>query len=128
MMHDFSVLRRFVAVQMHPRSVLLACLLISNVFLHAKDPDKAGSTDELFGFSKVGRVLLTLSPEDWKAIKPDEPARPGGPGGFGPQALLAESLLRQFDADKNDELSREEFTGGFDHWFQAWDTKQAGWL
>ena len=66
------------AVQMRTISFLLTCLVASNVALCAKDPEKVDNTDALFGFSKVGRVLLTLSPEDWKAIKPDEPEPASG--------------------------------------------------
>jgi spore coat protein CotH len=53
---------------------------------------------------------------------------PGGPGGFAPGGFLARGFLTALDADKNGELSRNEFTAGFDKWFSDWDTDKAGAL
>ena len=57
-------------------------------------------------------------------------AGPGGPGGFGggPGALLAGAFLTALDADKNAQLTREEFVGGFGKWFEAWKTDKSGLL
>jgi spore coat protein H len=113
---------------MQRSSPILIGIFVSFGFLRAEEPASPATEDALFGFSRIGSALLTFTPEDWKEIKPDEPAGPGGPGGFGPADFLAQSLIRQFDSDKNSDLSREEFTAGFDRWFQAWDAKKAGFL
>jgi spore coat protein CotH len=51
---------------------------------------------------------------------------PGGPGGpprnFGPGVFLAPAFMNAFDADKDNHLTRDEFTGGFANWFSAWNT------
>jgi hypothetical protein len=36
--------------------------------------------------------------------------------------------MTALDADKDGELSREEFVGGFKKWFEAWDTEKTGVL
>lgn len=55
---------------------------------------------------------------------------PGNPGGFGggPGGLLAGAFLTAFDADKNNQLTREEFVNGFAKWFEAWNTDKSGLL
>ena len=55
---------------------------------------------------------------------------PGGPGGFGggPGGLLAGAFLTALDADKNGQLARDEFVGGFGRWFEAWNTDKSGLL
>lgn len=53
-----------------------------------------------------------------------------GPGGFGggPGGPLAGALVRVMDVDKNGQVSREEFVGGFGRWFEAWNTDKSGLL
>ena len=38
------------------------------------------------------------------------------------------ALVKALDADKDKKLGREEFVGGFDKWFVAWDTGKTGTL
>jgi hypothetical protein len=56
--------------------------------------------------------------------------RPGGPGGFGggPAAMLASTFLTALDADKNEQLTREEFVRGFGRWFESWNADKSGFL
>jgi spore coat protein CotH len=53
---------------------------------------------------------------------------PGGPGGFGPGSFLARGFLSALDADKNSEVTKAEFTEGFNQWFANWDTDKGGAL
>jgi hypothetical protein len=57
----------------------------------------------------------------------DEPA-PGMPRNMGPGTFLGPAIHAKFDADKNGELTRAEFTGGFEKWFAAWDKDKSGSL
>jgi len=57
--------------------------------------------------------------------------RPGGRGGpgntlFGPETFLASAFMRELDADKNGELTRDEFVNGFKKWFESWDSAKTG--
>jgi hypothetical protein len=49
---------------------------------------------------------------------------PGGPG-FGPGTFVGPSFLAALDTDKNEAVSREEFTRGFARWFTAWKEPQS---
>lgn len=60
---------------------------------------------------------------------------PGGPGGggrggggFNMAAMLAGGLFKQADADKNEKLSKAEFSSLAGTWFDKIDTKKAGKL
>jgi spore coat protein H len=59
---------------------------------------------------------------------PGRPGRQGGPGGFGPGNFLGRIFMDGLDADKNREITRDEFTSGFSRWFDAWDTDRSGAL
>ena len=49
--------------------------------------------------------------------------RPGGPGGgFDPARFVAPRLVGALDANKDGEVSREEFVQGFTGWFDAWSS------
>src|SRR5678815_3428981 len=94
-----------------------------------------GDLRKLFGFDKVRSAHLIFAPDQWEAIKPAGRARgPGGPGAlrgpmmFSPGAMLVPGFLRELDSDKSGEISRDEFVGGFDRWFAAWDVKHQGFL
>src|SRR5688500_931032 len=101
---------------------------------------------ELFQFSYVWNVNLTISAEDWAAMEPKNagawppppPGRrgPGGPGApgapaatqrlnFGPATFLMPSFMAG-DQDKDGKLSEAEFTGLGDKWFAQWDKDKAG--
>jgi len=90
---------------------------------------------EIYGLTRLLNAHLQFTAANWKALQPEEPAGrggpgrgPGGPGGFGPGPMLAGAFLQQFDANKDGQLSREEFQSGFTRWFQAWDAKHIGSL
>ena len=51
---------------------------------------------------------------------------PGGPGGFGPGMLLAPRLLAQADKNGDQKLTREEFTGLANTWFDKLDPDKTG--
>lgn len=53
---------------------------------------------------------------------------PPMPPGFGPGLFLAPAFLAELDADENREVTRAEFTQGFQAWFEAWDANRAGLL
>ena len=52
----------------------------------------------------------------------------GGPGGFGPGMFLGGAFMTAFDADKDDRVTRSEFTEGFAKWFEQWNTDKSGSL
>ncbi len=52
----------------------------------------------------------------------------GGPGDFGPGTFLGPAIMAALDADKNGELTKAEFTAGFDNWFRKWNSDQSGSL
>jgi hypothetical protein len=41
---------------------------------------------------------------------------------FGPGFMLAPHFMRDFDADKDNELTRDELTAGLAKWFEGWNT------
>lgn len=107
----------------------------------ANEETKGDSTgpakrSELFDSSKVWNVHLTFTPAEWEAMEPkggnDGPfGRPGGPGGgpgrrFGPAMFLAPGILQQADADKDNAISKDEFTQLATQWFANWDKDKAG--
>src|SRR5205085_9819639 len=51
----------------------------------------------------------------------------GGPGMFG-RRMLAEEMVSQADKDKDQQLSKVEFTGLADTWFDKMDSKKTGKL
>ncbi|MGZ8898952.1 MAG: CotH kinase family protein [Limisphaerales bacterium] len=53
---------------------------------------------------------------------------PGMPRNFGPGTFLGPGLVVKFDADKDGNLSRDEFISGFSKWFAAWDKEKSGAL
>jgi hypothetical protein len=57
-------------------------------------------------------------------------SRPGGPPQpeFKPEEMVEPPLVKSLDSNKDKKLSREEFVGGFDRWFIAWDTDKKGIL
>jgi len=93
----------------------------------------AGSSEEgdVYGFDRILSARLTFTPENWEAIKPEEPAeagRLGGPGAFGPGAMLVGVFQKELDADNDGSFSRVEFVSGFQKWFTAWDSRKNGYL
>ena len=56
------------------------------------------------------------------------PGRPGGRGGFDLAGMLAGGLFSQSDTDKNQKLSKAEFSGLAGTWFEKIDAKKAGKL
>jgi spore coat protein H len=57
------------------------------------------------------------------------PRGPGGPpGGFGPAMFLPAAFLATMDANKDGIITRDEFTRGFEKWFQSWGGTAAGGL
>ena len=45
---------------------------------------------------------------------------------FGPGTFLAPAFTAKFDSDRNGNLSRDEFVGGFSKWFAALDKEKSG--
>jgi hypothetical protein len=96
-------------------------------------------SSELFQPTKVWTIHLRFTAEQWQAMEPAEtegfmpgPGRmrfagPGGPGGFGPAAILAPSFLKG-DKDKDGKLSEEEFRALGEQWFSEWDKDKHGQL
>src|SRR5229473_1176839 len=56
------------------------------------------------------------------------PGGPGGPGGFGPGNFLGERMLSAADKNSDGKLSREEFAGLADAWFDKLDPGKTGKL
>lgn len=121
----------------YPTSLCLVALVFLSPKGRAAEVDNAAA---LFGFEKVHDAHLIFAPDQWEAIKPDQPepgpggfGRPGGPNGggpmmFSPGGMLVPGFLRSLDADKDGRLPKEEFTSGFERLFTAWDAKQQGYL
>ncbi|MGE5609412.1 MAG: CotH kinase family protein [Bacillota bacterium] len=63
----------------------------------------------------------TLPEFGFAAAPPD--AQQQGPGSF-----LAPVFIRFLDADKDNQLTRDELLQGFDKWFDTWDTDKTGIL
>lgn len=106
-----------------------ALAIVCGFTLACSGAAESPSAEKFYGFDRVLNVHLTFSPEDWQAIKPREPEEtrgPGGPGAFGPGAMLAGVFKTQLDADKDEAFSREEFVSGFQRWFTSWDVKKTG--
>ena len=47
---------------------------------------------------------------------------------MGQGMFIGPAMQVKFDSDKNGDLTRAEFTGGFTKWFAAWDTEKSGAL
>jgi hypothetical protein len=56
------------------------------------------------------------------------PGGPGGPMRFGPGNFLSPVFVSALDADKEGQVTHDEFVSGFLKWFDAWDTDHAGVL
>jgi spore coat protein CotH len=59
--------------------------------------------------------------------------RPGGPGGrgpgdFGPGMFLGPAWMQALDTQKKGEISEDDFTRGFIHWFESWNADKSGLL
>jgi hypothetical protein len=54
--------------------------------------------------------------------------RQGGPGGFNPGGFLGGAFLSAMDSNKDESVTREEFTKGFTKWFDAWNADKSGTL
>lgn len=59
---------------------------------------------------------------------------PGGPGaaadqgGFRPVVVLGNAVMTALDADRDGQITRDEFRRGFARWFEAWNTAKNGVL
>jgi hypothetical protein len=53
---------------------------------------------------------------------------PGGRGGFGPGIFLSGGFMSVMDQNKDSTVSHQEFTTGFNKWFDAWETGKTGEL
>ncbi len=53
---------------------------------------------------------------------------PGGPGGFGPGNFLGPAFVNALDANKDGQVTHDEFVQGFGKWFAAWNSDQSGFL
>jgi hypothetical protein len=62
------------------------------------------------------------------AGSPGGPKTPALPPGFGPGMFLGPAFLAELDANKDGMLTRAEFTGGFQRWFDTWDSERTGYL
>ncbi len=113
-----------------------------NVKWKVKIPGEGYATPTIWG-EKV--FVLSAIPTGKKvepppATAPDSSARPngppegdgpggrGGPGGFGPGNFLGRQMLVAADKNSDRKLSRDEFTGLADAWFDKLDTDKAGKL
>ena len=54
--------------------------------------------------------------------------RGGGPGRFGSGAFLGSAFMTALDANKDETLTRDEFTQGFVRWFETWNIDRSGAL
>src|SRR5207302_1922938 len=82
---------------------------------------------------KTGETAWEVEPP-----KPDEserqqggpggPGGPGGRGGFGPGMMLAPQIFSQADKNRDQKLSKDEFTGLSDVWFDKLDPDKDGKL
>ena len=97
------------------------------ILVAGSDAADSSSSGDLYGFDRVLTAHLTFTPENWEAIKPEEPAETrGGPGAFGPGGMLVGPFQKELDADKDGAFSKQEFVLGFQRWFAAWDVKKNG--
>lgn len=95
--------------------------------------EKGKTPEELFQMTKVWTIHLKFEPEQWEQMEPKGgggfggPGGPGrggrGAGGFGPSMLLAPAILKDGDTDKDGKLSKAEFSGLSDRWFDEWGGK-----
>src|ERR1051325_10764380 len=75
-------------------------------------------------------VIAVAQIDEEKAMPPKrgpQGAR-GGPGGFGPGSMLAPQMVSQADKNADKKVTREEFTGLSDAWFDKFDKEKAGKL
>jgi spore coat protein CotH len=52
----------------------------------------------------------------------------GGRGGFGPGRFVGPGVFTAADSNKDDSLTREEWTAAFEKWWSDWDKEQRGAL
>ncbi len=121
-------------------------LLVFGGVLALQKSVPAGAThevdaDHLYALTNVWTIHLKFTPEQWEAMEPKGGANPfggfggggprpgtGGQGGFSVAMFLTPTFMTQGDANRDDQLSREEFTKLAQKWFAAWDTNQTGKL
>src|SRR5882724_1802262 len=72
---------------------------------------------------KTGEIAWEAEPP-----KPDESERQQGPGGrgFGPGMFIAPAMMSQADKNADQKLSKEEFVGLADAWFDKLDAQKTG--
>jgi hypothetical protein len=85
------------------------------------------------GKSKDSLLVLAVSQlDDETAMPPKRAERPTGlmgrPGAFGPAMMVAGPMMTQADADHDKKLTKAEFTGLADSWFEKLDAEKAGKL
>ena len=100
---------------------------------------------ELFRLDKVWDVTLSFSRDQWRALQPIEPegggffgggpgGRPGGLGGpggrprFGIGMFLGTPIFKAADLNQDGKVTRAEFEGLGQRWFEKWDSDHAGKL
>ena len=125
----------------------LCCLILACVGAGSWSSFAGGRSDlparptDLFQATKVWKIHLKFTPEQWRAIEPAESGnmmhgpgpqiiRFGGggrPGEFGPAGLLAAGFLKG-DSDRDGHLSKEEFLAVGESWFGKWDKTKSGQL
>jgi spore coat protein H len=100
---------------------------------------------ELYSLTNVWTVHLKVQAGEWDRMEPEGgpgmrpgPGGPRGPGmgdrmmappedeGFGPGMFVAPALLARGDEDKDNKLSKAEFTKLGDKLFKIWDKQQTG--
>jgi spore coat protein H len=117
----------------------LGCLVLVGLCGGVLAAELPGDAAELFDLKKVWSARLSLSADQWKELKPEEPeggfpfgppggGGPGRRGGFGPGTFLAGPLVARLDVDQNGSVTKEEFVGGFEGFFVAWDSEKSGSL
>jgi len=94
-------------------------------------PDVSGDT--FFDATRIWRIDLTLTPEQFAAMEPEGGPGPfGRPGagrrGFGPATFNVPIFMGQGDADHDRRLTHEELTRLGQGWFSAWDVDRTGRL
>ena len=86
---------------------------------------------KLFAPLRAKSVIEQLSGKS-EGLTLDNVPNPGNPppgrNAFGPGFFLAPVLLKQFDTDKNQEITSDEAAAGFARWFDSWNTDKSGFL
>lgn len=87
------------------------------------------SPQELYSSTKIWKIGLAFTPEQWSALQPPMPNFGfGPPGGGGPNAgtMLSYSFLKQGDTNRDRTLSKAELLALGERWFTTWDATKAG--